>query len=109
MTHTNERNSWHRDGDAVFTALELEYDAMARSGVLDGEEWFLAGFSVEEATNFSAYGFSAVEARRWEQLINADLRKRRNSVCRWRGRHSPMTRPVSTSSAANRVVVPWRL
>ena len=77
MTHAAERNPWHRDGDAVFTALELEYDAMARSEVVDGEDWFLAGFSVEDATSFSAYGFSAVEARQWEQLINADLGVRR--------------------------------
>ena len=27
----------------------------------------------------------------------------------WRGRHSPMTMPDFTSSAANSVVVPWRL
>ncbi len=27
----------------------------------------------------------------------------------WRGMQSPMTRPDFTSSAANRVVVPWRL
>ncbi len=31
------------------------------------------------------------------------------SVARWRGEHSPMTRPVATSSAANKLVVPWRL
>jgi hypothetical protein len=27
----------------------------------------------------------------------------------WRGWHSPMTMPLFTSSAANSVVVPWRL
>jgi len=27
----------------------------------------------------------------------------------WRGRHSPMTMPDFTSSAADSVVVPWRL
>src|SRR5271157_4431682 len=37
------------------------------------------------------------------------FRKRMNSLARWRGRHSPMTSPVFTSSAANNVVVPLRL
>ena len=37
------------------------------------------------------------------------LRKRRNSRCRWRGMHWPMTLPSSMFSAANRVVVPLRL
>ncbi len=36
-------------------------------------------------------------------------RKVRNSFARWRGMHSPMTRPDLTSSAAKSVVVPWRL
>ena len=33
----------------------------------------------------------------------------RNSRLRWRGKHWPMTRPVAMSSAANSVVVPWRV
>ena len=37
------------------------------------------------------------------------LRKRMNSWCRCRAMHWPMTLPSSTFSAANRVVVPWRM
>jgi hypothetical protein len=37
------------------------------------------------------------------------LRNARNSSALWRDRHSPMTLPVATSSAAKSVVVPLRL
>src|ERR1700730_4998600 len=37
------------------------------------------------------------------------LRNAKNSSGLWRGRHSPMTLPVATSSAAKSVVVPLRL
>ena len=41
--------------------------------------------------------------------VPVDLYFDGNSLARWRGRHSPMTSPVFTSSAANNVVVPLRL
>jgi hypothetical protein len=40
--------------------------------------------------------------------VSTRRRKRRNSSCRCRSKHLPITAPVSTSSAANRVAVPCR-
>ncbi len=78
MTHAEERTpSSNQVGDAVFAALEREYEVMTRSGVTDGEAWFLGGFTAEEATGFAAYGFSAAEATQWTQAVNTDLRARR--------------------------------
>jgi hypothetical protein len=80
-TLTDEEITMDPDTDSagarLYDQLEAELDAMIASGVADPEAWFRAGFSVEEATSFSAYGFSAVEGRQWEQLINADLGVRR--------------------------------
>jgi len=80
-TLTDEEITMDPDTDSagarLYDQLEAELDAMIASGVADPEAWFRAGFSVEEATSFPAYGFSAVEARQWEQLINADLGVRR--------------------------------
>jgi hypothetical protein len=37
------------------------------------------------------------------------IEKRMNAACRWRCMQRPITVPSSTFSAANSVVVPWRL
>ena len=47
-----------------------------------------------------------VDVEMRQRLFVDLLRNFRNSLARWRGRHSPMNLPVATSSAANNVVVP---
>lgn len=65
------------DPTAVFAELEREYEAMARSGLADAEGWFLGGFTIEEATGFATYDFTAAEASAWTRAVNTDLRARR--------------------------------
>ncbi len=45
----------------------------------------------------------------FQERVVSRFRRFRNSLARRREKHLPVTSPVSVSSAANRLVVPWRL
>ena len=78
---------------------EVEREARMASEPLDHLGMLVGGIVVQDHVDQLAGGTSRSMA----------LRNRMNSWCRWRCMQRPITLPSSTSSAANRVVVPWRL
>jgi len=60
------------DGGRLYDRLDAELNAMINSGIADPENWFNAGFGVEEATRWSCLGYEAGHAVEWSAGFRAD-------------------------------------
>jgi len=62
--NTNAAETWEQ--------LRAEYAALEAAGIPDYENWFLAGFGVEPARCWSAYGWTPGEALTWIDVVEQD-------------------------------------
>jgi len=60
------------DSSRLYDQLDDELNAMIASGIADPENWFNAGFEVEEAIRWAGLGYEAEAAAAWSAGFRAD-------------------------------------
>ncbi len=60
------------DSGRLYDRLDAELTAMIASGITDPENWFNAGFTVEEAQRWAGLGYEAENAVEWSAGFRAD-------------------------------------
>jgi uncharacterized protein YndB with AHSA1/START domain len=93
----------------VYAFDAREGGAYRMSLTYEGPDHSAPGKTSEHADIVRGRFVKLIPDERIVQLVVFESEDPAFAGARWRGRHSPMTLPVATSSAANNVVVPLRL